>query len=217
MRESLPDATSALARARGIMRDLASWKSIPWPQLEPVATAEQYAHALRSFGTGRIIGDREPEAGPLLDELRRRDAITFDEEQPYSWLFLADLRLGPDLADLWPLPESMTLSLNRTPPFGGPGSEPEDDCTEEELDRMVAVLGPLMLTASWNCGWRGLSEFKGCGVKLCLNSVWSDGAAEPSPGEFGVWISLGGPLARRPEGEAWLRDSGLTLGEPQHG
>ena len=62
-----------------------------------------------------------------------------------------DLRLGPDLADLCPLPESVTLSLNRTLPFGGPDSEPEDDCTEEELDRMVAVLGPLVPTTSLHC------------------------------------------------------------------
>ena len=193
------------------MRDLASWKATPWPQLEPVHTAEQYAHVLRSFGTGRIIGDREPGTGPFLDELRRRGVVTFDEEQPYSWLFMADLRLSPELDDLWPLPESVTLSLNRTPPFGGPDSEPEDNRTEEDLDRMVSVLGPLMLTVSWNCGWRGLSEFKGCGVTLCLNGVWSDQAAESSPGEFGVWISLGSALARKPEGEAWLRDSGLVV------
>ena len=213
--ESFPDAASALSRARAIMRDLADWNSIPWPQLEPVSTAEQYAHALRSFGTARIVGDREPGAVPFLDELRRRGVVTFDTEQPYSRLFMADLRLGPDLADLWPLPESVTLSLNRTPPFGGPDSEPEDDCTEQELDRMVAVLGPLMLSASWHCGWRGVPEFKGSGVKLCLNSVWLDQAAEPSPGEFGVWIALGSRVARSPEGEVWRRDSGLLLGEAQ--
>jgi len=213
--ESFPDAASALSRARAIMRDLADWNSIPWPQLEPVSTAEQYAHALRSFGTARIVGDREPGAVPLLDELRRRGVVKFDAEQPYSQLFMADLRLGPDLADLWPLPEGVTVSLNRTPPFGGPDSEPEDDCTEEELDRMVAVLGPLMLTASWHCGWRGVPEFKDCGVRLCLNGVWLDQAAEPSPGEFGVWIALGSRVARSPEGEVWRRDSGLLLGEAQ--
>ncbi|MGY4928882.1 hypothetical protein [Streptomyces sp. 900105755] len=217
VRESFADARSALARARAIMRDLADWQSIPWPQLEPVTTAEQYAHALRSFATARVVGDREPGVVPFLDELGRRGVVTFDAEQRYSRLFTADLRLGPDLADLWPLPESVTLSLNRTPPFGGPDSEPEDDCTEEELDRMVAVLGPLMLTASWHCGWRGLPDFKGCGVKLCLNSVWLDQAAEPSPGEFGVWIALGSRVAWNPEGEAWRRDSGLLLGEAQQG
>ena len=111
----------------------------------------------------------------------------------------------------------MTLSLNRTLPFGGPDSEPEDDCTEEELDSMVAVLGPLMLTASWNCGWRGLPEFKSCGGKLCLNRGWLDQYAESSPGEFGVWIALGTRVAWKFEGEAWRRDSGLLLGEAQPG
>ncbi|MFJ6834333.1 hypothetical protein [Streptomyces sp. NPDC091209] len=91
MCESFPDAPSALTRARAIMRDLADWKSIPWPQLDLVTTAEQYAHALRSFGTARMVGDREPGVVPFLDELRCRGAVTFDAEQPYSWLFTADL------------------------------------------------------------------------------------------------------------------------------
>ncbi|MFF6806825.1 hypothetical protein [Streptomyces sp. NPDC012616] len=217
MRESFPDAQSALTRARAVMRDLADWKSVPWPQLEPVSTAQQYEHALRSFGTARIVGDREPGVVPFLDELRRRGVVTFHAEQPYAELFTADLRLGPDLADLWPLPESVTLSLTRTPPFGGPDREPEDDCTEEELDRMVSVLGPLNMDVSWNCGWRGLPDLKSCGVRLCLNSVWTEQHAEPSPGEFGVWITLGTRIAWTPEGGSWRRDSGLLLGEQQQG
>ncbi|MDQ0956632.1 hypothetical protein QFZ66_000510 [Streptomyces sp. B4I13] len=132
-------------------------------------------------------------------------------------MFTADLRLGPDLADLWPLPESATLGLTRTPPFGGPDREPEDDCTEEELDRMVSVLGPLNMDVSWNCGWRGLPDFKSCGVRLCLNSVWTEQHAEPSPGEFGAWVSLGSRVARSSAGEAWLGDAGLALGEPRTG
>ncbi|WP_306956266.1 hypothetical protein [Streptomyces sp. B4I13] len=71
MRESFPDAQSALTRARAVMRDLADWKSVPWPQLEPVSTAEQYEHALRSFGTARIVGDREPGVVPFLGRRRR--------------------------------------------------------------------------------------------------------------------------------------------------
>jgi len=216
--ESFPDAASALARARAraIMRDLADWSTDPWPQLEPISTAEQYAYALRSFGTARMVADRDPVVFPFLDELVRRDAIAFDAEQPKSWL-TADLRLGPDLADLWPLPEGVMLSLDTTLPFGTADSEPEDDATEEELDRMVSVLGPLSLDVSWNCGWRGLSDSKNCGVQLCLNSVWVEQHAELSPGQFGVWITLGTRVTWTPEGEAWRRDSGLLLGEEQQG
>ncbi|MGY5120976.1 hypothetical protein ACWC2H_34870 [Streptomyces sp. 900105755] len=133
-----------------------------------------------------------------------------------SW-FSGDVRPGPDLADLWPFPESVDLALAATPPFGAPGGEPEDTCTEEELDRMVSVLGPLTLSVIWDCAWRGLPEAKGCGVLLCLNSVWLPQHDEPSPGEFGVWISLGPRVAWTPEGQTWVRDSGLPLGEPEDG
>ncbi|MGQ4362622.1 hypothetical protein [Streptomyces sp. SAS_272] len=216
VRESFSDAPSALARARAILRDLADLTSDPWPQLKPVATAEQYAHALRSFGVARIHGDLGPGVVPFLDELRRRDAVTFDAEQPKSW-FKADLRLGPDLADLWPLPEGVILALDSFPPFGGPGVEPEDDCTEEELDQMVSVLGPLSLNVGWTCNWRGMSYVKDCGLQLCLNSVWTEQTTEVSPGEFGCWIRLGTRVAWTPEGEAWRRDSGLLLGGEQQG
>lgn len=212
--ESFPDAASA--RARAIMRDLADWSTDPWPRLEPISTAEQYAYALRSFGTARMVADRDPVVFPFLDELVRRDAIAFDAEQPKSWL-TADLRLGPGLADLWPLPEGVTLSLDTTPPFGTADSEPEDDATEEELDRMVSVLGPLSLDVSRNCGWRGLSDSKNCGLQLCLNSVWVAQHAELSPGQFGVWITLGTRVTWTPGGEAWRRDSGILLGEEQQG
>ncbi|MEU6385967.1 hypothetical protein ABZ847_20685 [Streptomyces bauhiniae] len=196
-----------------------SWltgSTAPWPRLEPISTAEQYAYAIRSFGTARMVVDREPRTFPFLGELERREAITFDAEQPKSWL-TANLRLGPGLADLWPLPEGVMLSLDTTPPFGTPESEAEDDATEEELDRMVSVLGPLGLDVTWDCGWRGLSEPKDCGVLLRLNSVRVSQHVEPSPGEFGVWVRLGDRVAWTPEGEAWLRDSGLPLGEPQQG
>ncbi|MGI5143490.1 MULTISPECIES: hypothetical protein [unclassified Streptomyces] len=119
-------------------------------------------------------------------------------------MFIADTQLRPDLADLWPLPEDMNLFLNLTPSFGGPGSEPE-----EELDRMVSVLGPLTMNVSCDCGWRDLPDFKGGGVQLCLNSVWTEQYAEPTPSEFGFWVSFGSRVSWSPAGKAWLRDSGL--------
>ncbi|MHC5906415.1 hypothetical protein ACVNF4_21295 [Streptomyces sp. S6] len=212
--ESFPDAPSALARARGIMGELADWSTVPWPRLRPITTAEQYAYALRSFGSARMVADRDPVAVfPFLDELERRDAITFDAEQGRPVL-LAQLRLSPGLEDLWPLPEGVMVSVDTTPPFGTPDSQAEDDCTEEELDRMVAVLGPLGLEADWDCAWRGVSETKDCGVLLCLNTEYEGGARL---GEYVVWIRLGARAAWKPEGDAWIRDSGLALGEPRHG
>ncbi|MFJ9567936.1 hypothetical protein ACIRQQ_48985 [Streptomyces fuscichromogenes] len=216
MRESLPDAVSALTRAREIMRDLADWTADPWPQVDDITTTEQYAYALRTFDTARFAADREPHVVPFMDELWRRGVVTFDAQQTKSW-FSGELRLGPDLANLWPLPESMDLSLARTPPFGGPDTEPEDNFTEEELDRMVSVLGPLSMDVRWDCAWRGLPESKDCGVLLCLNSFWLQQHVEPSPGEFGVWISLGPRVAWTPEGQTWVGASGLPLGEPQTG
>ncbi|MGW7824870.1 hypothetical protein ACWGLF_44165 [Streptomyces puniciscabiei] len=216
VRESFSDAQTALSRARAIMRDLADWNSDPWPQLKPVSTREQYVHALRTFRVGRVYGERElPGIRPFLAELTSR-GIAFDRQEPNSF-FVMGMQLRPDLADLWPLPEGLTLTLNMTPPFGGPGSEPEDDSTEEELSRMISVLGPLTMDVRWDCGWRGLPESKDCGVQLCLNSVWTGQHPEPAPGEFGVWVSLGSRVAWSPAGEAWLRDSGLPLGEPQTG
>ncbi|RPE38617.1 hypothetical protein EDD90_1525 [Streptomyces sp. Ag109_O5-1] len=82
---------------------------------------------------------------------------------------------------------------------------------------MVSLLGPLSLDVSWDCGWRGLSEFKDCGVQLCLNGVWRREIFEPTPGEFGVWVSLGNRIAWTTEGENWRRECGLSLGEPQSG
>ncbi|MGW3853044.1 hypothetical protein [Streptomyces fagopyri] len=217
MREPFPDARSALTRAQAIMHDLADWTALPWPRLKPVTTAEQYAHALRAFDTARIYGNQgQPGVGAALDELRRRRVITFDDEEPNSW-FAGYLGLRPDLAGLWPLPEGLTLTLDSALPFGDPRSEPVENCTEEELDQMVSVLGPLTLDVGWDCAWRGLPEFKDCGVQLCLNGVWTEQIAEPSPGEFGVWISLGPRVARTPEGQNWIHEFGLSLGEPQQG
>lgn len=217
LRESFLDASSALARARAISRELVDWVSPATPRMEPVTTAEQYAYALSAFDTARIYGNQaEPGVGPCLDELRRRTVVTFDNEEPNSW-FAGYVTLRPDLADLWPLPERLTLTLDSTSPFGDPFSEPDPPCTDEELDEMVSLLGPLSLDVRWDCRWRGLSEFKDCGVQLCLNGVWRREIFEPSPGEFGVWISLGNRIAWTTAGEDWRRDCGLSLGEPQSG
>ncbi|MEV5952230.1 hypothetical protein AB0M11_00370 [Streptomyces sp. NPDC051987] len=217
VREPFPDAVSALSRARAIMREQSDWQTTPWPQLELVTTAEQYVHAVGTFGAVRIVWEQRdlPAVESFLDELQRR-GVAGDREEVSGWFF-EDMRLRPDLADLWPLPDGLAVTLGATAPFGGPDSEPEDDCTEEELDRMVSVLGPLNMSVSWNCGWRGLADFKGCGVRLCLNSVWTEQHAEPVPGEFGIWVSLGARVSGAPAGAAWLRDSGLALGEPQAG
>lgn len=216
MREPFPDAASALTRARAIMRDLADWAADPLARVNDVTTTEQYGYVLRTFDTARFIADRQPHVVPFVDELQRRGVVTFDERQTKSW-YSGELRLGPDLADLWPLPESVGLALARTPPFGGPDTEPEDNCTEGQLDRMVSVLGPLSLDVEWDCGWRGLSETKECGVQLCLNSTWLSQHVAPAPGAFEVWVSLGPRVAWTPEGRNWVRDCGLPLGEAESG
>jgi hypothetical protein len=215
--EPFPDAASAVAWAREILRELGGGFGLSWPELEPISTAEQYAYALRAFGTARMVAERDPVAVfPFLDELVRRDAVTFAAEQPRSCL-VADLHLDPGLGDLWPLPDGVMVSLDTTLPFGTPETESHHACTEEELDRMVAVLGPLSLVADWGCDWRGLSDTKNCGLRLCLNGVQMDQYSEVSPGEFGVWVELGNRVAWEPEGEAWRRESGLVLGEPRLG
>jgi hypothetical protein len=216
VREPFSDAPSALARARAIMRDLADWSGLPWARLEPVTTREQYEHAVRTFSTGRVGGERDlPGLDAYLGELAARD-VALDRLEPHP-VFVADLQLRPDLADLWPLPDGLSFFLNATPPFGTPDSEPEDDSTEEDLSRMAGLLGPLTLDVRWDCAWRGLSESKDCGVLLCMNSVWVSQHVEPSPDEFGVWISLGPRVAATSEAEEWLRDCGLPLDEPQEG
>ncbi|GAA3855220.1 hypothetical protein [Streptomyces lannensis] len=54
-------------------------------------------------------------------------------------------------------------------------------------------------------------------MQICLNCIQVDQHVELAPGEFGVWVSLGSRVAWSPAGQAWLRDSGLPLGEPQTG
>ncbi|MER6412346.1 hypothetical protein [Streptomyces humidus] len=93
--EPFPDARSALVRAREIMRDLADGVSEPWPRLGPIGTAEQYAYVLRTFGTARMVADRDPVAVfPFLNELERRDAITFAAEVGPPGGAAAQLRSG---------------------------------------------------------------------------------------------------------------------------
>ncbi len=216
MREPFPDAPSALARARAIMRDFADRSGLPWAQLGEVTTREQYEHAVRTFSTGRVGGERDlPGLDAYLGELAFR-GVALDRMEPHP-VFVADIELRPDLADLWPLPEGLSFFLNSTPPFGTADSEPEDDSAEEDVSRMASLIGPLVLDVRWDCAWRGLSESKDCGVLLCMNSVWVPQHVEPFPGEFGVWISLGPRVAGSPEAEGWLRDCGLVLDEPQDG
>ncbi|RPE38618.1 hypothetical protein EDD90_1526 [Streptomyces sp. Ag109_O5-1] len=125
VRESFPDAPSALARAREISRELADWVSMATPRMEPVTTAEQYAYALSAFDTARVYGNQaEPGVGSCLDELRRRTVVTFDNEEPNS-SFAGYVTLRADLIDLWPLPEGLALTLDSTLPFGDPYSEPD--------------------------------------------------------------------------------------------
>lgn len=85
-----------------------------FPRLEPVATAEQYIYALSTFDTARIYGNQdEPGVAPCLDDFRRRTVVTLDNEKPNSW-FAGYVRLRAELGDLWPLPERLTLSLDRS-------------------------------------------------------------------------------------------------------
>jgi hypothetical protein len=124
LRESFPDAPSALVRARAISRELADWTSCPTPRMESVTTAEQYPYALSAFDTARMYGNQaEPSVGPCLEELRRRTVVTFDNEEPNS-SFVGYAILRPDLIDLWPLPDKLTLTLDSTSPFARRSERP---------------------------------------------------------------------------------------------
>jgi hypothetical protein len=215
--EPIPDAATGLARARQILADLADGPvSDPHLQLEPLTTPEQFAYALANFPTAQVYASRQlPAVDAFLADLAHRGA-SFEREDP-SYRFMIDLRLQPDLLDLWPLPDGMTLTLHLTEPFGAPGSSDEDDTTEEALDAMVPVLGPLTADVSWTCGWRGLPRAKLCGLQLCLNSVWAEQCATPAPGEFGLWVSIGSGAENRAVRDEWMRTCGLRLGGPQGG
>jgi hypothetical protein len=54
-------------------------------------------------------------------------------------------------------------------------------------------------------------------VQLCLNSEWTSQHAEPRPGVFRVYLSIGSRSANRALVPQWPAGSGLPLGEPQPG
>jgi hypothetical protein len=214
--ETFPDAPSALSRAREVLHTLGDGGGYPWPRLSPVTTAVQLDHAIARFPRARISGGKDsPHTADLLATFTRL-GIPFRVEEP-SYRLLVDLELRPELADLWPLPGDMVLSLGATEPFGNEDSTDEDDATESELDAMVAVLGPLTLNVRWDCAFRGLPVRKYSGVQLCLNSEWRQQYAAPSPGSFGVHLSIGGGPANYEALEAWIPTTGLGLGRPLGG
>jgi hypothetical protein len=215
--EPLGDAPRALSRAREILAALADGHvGDPWPQLGPVTTREQFEFVLDRFPTAQIYAPAElPAAEGLAEQLARR-GVAFEREEP-GYRFMIDFRLGRELADLWPLHPEMVMSVGMTSPFGGPDSTDEDDCTEEEVSAMVAALGPLSLRVSWSCGLRGLPDAKMCGLQLCLNSTWVEQYGRFSPGEFGIWLSVGSTPANRAVADEWVQNCGLRLGGPQGG
>ncbi|WP_328806123.1 hypothetical protein [Streptacidiphilus fuscans] len=213
--EPFPDAATAVARAREILGFLSEGYSDPWVQPKPIVTREQFEHAVAGFPTAQIMGIDDRDVPPFLDELARRGAV-FEREEP-SYRFKIDLRLAPELLDLWPLPSGLLMSLGMTSPFGGPDSTDEDDSTEAELDEMVAVLGPLALNVSWSCKWRGLPRAKMCGLQLCLNGVWDKDCMIQAPGEFGLWVSTGSTPENRAVRDTWREACGLDLGPSQVG
>ncbi|MFG1807452.1 hypothetical protein [Streptomyces sp. NPDC049040] len=214
--EPIPDAATGVARAREILGALPEWSTAPWVRPRPIATREQFEHAVAGFPAAQVYGSRDLPAVPLfLDELARRGAV-FDREDP-SYRFMIDLRLGPGLLDLWPLPDGLRMSLGMTSPFGGPDSTDEDDSTDAEVDEMVAALGPLSLEVRWDCKWRGLPHAKMCGLQLCLNGVWGEQCIPEAPGEFGLWVSVGNSEEIRSVSPLWRETCGLDLGGPQGG
>ncbi|WP_269857208.1 hypothetical protein [Streptomyces sp. RPT161] len=119
----------------------------------------------------------------------------------------AELRAG--LVDLWPLLASRRIMLGVTGVFRF------EECTEADVDAMVADLGPLTLDVQWECPLRGLPHGKLCGVQLCLNGAWKWQYSEPQPGAFCVYVSIG--TRNHHVEDEWVRASGLRLGEPLGG
>jgi hypothetical protein len=208
--EPLPDAETALRRARELLRDFADWAVEPEaPQIGPVVTAEQFAHAREFFRQGRFMTDRRfPETG-LEDFWTRLKALGVPRgASPFE----VAVELTPDLGGLWPLPSEVWLQLwfQNQPPFDL--ADPDDTCTEAEVDAMVAAVGPLSLDVSWDASLHGLPSSKLCGVQLCLNGVWTSQCSEPAQGTHGVYLSIG--TRNRDVQEEWLAATGLALGEP---
>ncbi|MGW5248563.1 hypothetical protein ACWEQN_32890 [Streptomyces sp. NPDC004129] len=210
--EPLPDAESALRRARELLRDFADWADDPdIPEIGQVVTAEQYAHALTFFRQGRFMtraGRRFPETG-LEDFWRRLHALGVPRgDSPYE----VQVELIPEFEGLWPLPPEICLEPWRDawPPLVL--SRLEENCREADIDALVADVGPLSFDVGWHAALRGLPSSKLCGVQLCLNSVWTSQSAEPAQGTHGVYLSIG--TRNRDVQEEWLAATGLALGEP---
>jgi hypothetical protein len=209
--EPLPDADSALRRARELLRDFAAGVDDPeTPEIGAVVTAEQFAHACNFFRQGAFwtrTGHRFPETG-LEDFWARLEQLGVARgEDPWE----VPVELRPELQRLWPLPSEVWLELWREdrPPFGFISL---DTCAEAAIDAMVADVGPLALDVHWYASLRGLPSSKLCGVQLCLNSVWTTQCAEPSQGTHGVYLSIG--TKNRDVQDEWLAATGLSLGEP---
>ena len=210
--EPLPDAESALRRARALLREFADWADDPdIPQIGQVVTAEQYVHALTFFREGRFMtraGMRFPETG-LEDFWRRLHALGVPRgESPYE----VQVELIPELEGLWPLPPEICLEPWRDawPPLvlsrrrrtaGKPTSTPWSRTSARCRSTWAGT--PAL---------RGLPSSKLCGVQLCLNSVWTSQSAEPAQGTHGVYLSIG--TRNRDVQEEWLAATGLALGEP---
>ncbi|MFG2133536.1 hypothetical protein ACGFNV_38050 [Streptomyces sp. NPDC048751] len=208
--EPLPDAESALRRARELLEEFADWVDDPEPpEIGSVITAEQYAHAIRFFREGYFQthdGFRFPETG-LEDFWTRLHALGVPRgESPYE----VQVELTPELAGLWPLPAEICLQPLREawPPLV---LSDLDTCREADIDALVADVGPLSFDVNWYAALHGLPSSKLCGVQLCLNSVWTSQSAEPAQGTHGVYLSIG--TKNRDVQEEWLAATGLALGE----
>ncbi|SHI24569.1 hypothetical protein [Streptomyces sp. 3214.6] len=210
--EPLPDAVSALRRARGLLGALTEWAEEPFaPEVGPVVTVDQFHYARRYFTWGdveRRDGSPLPPDGlaEFWHVLARTDAVRGRDA------YRVEVELRPEIAEVWPLLEERGLQLSlpgwSTPPFRGRG--PDECCPEAELDLMVQAVGPLGFDVSWEGSLRGLPSSKLCGVQLCLNSVWTDQCTEPAPGTHAVYLSIG--TRNRDVQEEWLEGTGLSLG-----
>ncbi|MGW1257695.1 hypothetical protein ACWD5Q_21510 [Streptomyces sp. NPDC002513] len=210
--EPLPDAMSALRRARELLGVFAEWVDDPFsPEVGPVVTAEQFHHARQHFTRGAFTRRDDSPIPPdgLVEFWRvvtRTDALHGGD--PYR----VEVELRPEFAEVWPLIEEWGLQLElhgwTSPPFMV--REHDESSTEAELDLMVQAVGPLGFDVSREGALRGLSSSKLCGVQLCLNSVWTSQCTEPAPGTHAVYLSIG--TRNRDVQEEWLKKTGLSLG-----
>ncbi|MEU0409033.1 hypothetical protein ABZ307_14645 [Streptomyces griseorubiginosus] len=209
--EPLPDAASALRRARALLSDFAEWVDEPsGPEVGPVVTVEQYEHACRLFTFG-VFTRRDWGALPPDGPAEFRDAITRTGALRDGDSHRVEVELRPEFSRLWPLIEETGLQVELpgriTPPFD---VGEEDTTTEAGLDRMVEAVGPLGFDVAWEGRLRGLPSAKLCGVQLCLNSVWTSQCTEPAPGTHAVYLSIG--TRNYDVQDAWLGETGLNLG-----